>query len=74
MLPGATQFTIHSREDFQHSLNTPLQVISPRDTPLFGTRYAFSRIPWRGLSPRFHLQLAAAHALVIVIMAFMDWK
>lgn len=57
MLPGATRFTIHSREDFQHLPNTSLRVISPRSTPLSGTRYAFSCIPWGGLSPPFHLQL-----------------
>lgn len=63
MLPGANPVTIHSREDFQRLLNTPLRVISPRGTPLSGMRYAFSCIPQGGLSPPFHLQLAAAHAL-----------
>lgn len=63
MLPGANPFTIHSREDFQHLLNTPLRVISPRGTPLSGMRHAFSCIPQGGLSPPFHLQLAVAHVL-----------
>lgn len=62
MLPGATRFTIHSRDDFRHLPNASLRVISPRSTPLSGTRCAFSRAPWSGLSPLFHLQLSVAHA------------
>lgn len=57
MLPGAARFTIHSLANFRHLPNIAMLVINQRDTPLLGTRCAFSCIPWSGLSPPFHIQL-----------------